>query len=1488
MTHLRLLTFSAIMTSFLAAGLAPVQPTATGKTSQKTAGRQPLVVKTVPQTPTGIRNTATGTAPQNLAARQPLVAGMAPQTPSGKHCAVTGRTPHNQTAGRKQAKGFAPQNQKTARPQAPGIGAPAPAYRMAGPCRPHPVGAGQGGGNRVVIPPGDAPDPAHHAAAPQEVLVKFRDDLDVTQQTAHDLPEIEGTGLPVTLAAINAVSATKVFRAVTRKLRDERQERDRSARSLPALFNWYRLAIAPGMETEQALQRLRQDPAVAVAEPNYLVYAADLFPNDPIYMTGAQWHLDSVRAPAAWAITTSDTTQVIGIIDSGIDWLHPDLAGQIWHNYGEVPGNGLDDDGNGFTDDVRGWDFVNDDNDPADDNCHGTHVAGIAAAVTDNGVGVAGMAWNARLMPVKMLSASGQGNSAAFAGAIVYAAENGATVINMSVGSYARSCAVSEALQWAYSTAIPVAAAGNDFYNLDLAPMFPACYSYVVGVESSDFYNNLAFFSNFDLDGPIESQSPELFNYEIRAPGLAIYSTFPNGSYHALSGTSMSAPVVSGALALMKSHFPLASNEQLLVRLIQGTRNGILDCYNSLTVSPVPHLQVVEQRIVDTLPGCDRDGIADAGETVEIFVRVRNCGGYADSVWARLRFGAWEDTTVATITDSAAVIGDISEYATLGSQPGAFRIHIKPHVAHHREIVMQVEVSAPGSDTLISPLIIAVENACELTGVMDSTRWLTPDRLWYVKRSFRVGANGHLHLMPGTTLELQTGFVNRGSVEGYGTPDSLIRIIGPGAIQGGSWGFTHTHFINTLSKIDDQPATTGQPGFNRLAHCTLIGSGPWLGGAGGGYFSDCSFINSGYQYPDTLLRCNLQTDMGSSLIRPRYMAFNNFSGFFAFAWHGEPDSAAIGPNNILSTEVGYYFECPSLRVPPLYFGTTDTAWIDTHIYDDEESLGFCPPARFTPVLQAPTPLAHGMVWQIFANGTDLRATHADPFGPGPVKFEVRFNKPMDTAFTPRLTFGVREPFNRHLVSDSASWNSDSTLWTAWFTIGLETGDGMNWLRVENARDTAGFTIPVENNKRFRFLIQAAGSLSIPFTATPGIGRCILNWQRASTADVLGYNLYRYTILPGQVHSDTILVNEGQLLTDTTFTDYQVEPGENYHYRYRIVGTDMAFSDFSQTVSCIPLPAAVGDANGDGTVSVLDITTVTAFLLQQDPLPFLADAADVNNDQQIDVLDIVGITTIILGDGLDAQTPVPPVFVTNSNLAGNVMIAGDAFARPGDTVSLSVSIANTDPFISFQFDLPLPEAMAWVDSSASLTTRSADHVVVAGVTGAGALRMIAWSPGNAAFKGHAGPVVTFKLAVGPARGEFPLLPVNGVIGDSLSRNIMTGAGAGTLSVFPLHTGELPGGDGSAIDLFPNPADAAARLRLTLASACSVHIRLVSLTGAHLGEYRPGNLAPGVYLFPVKSLAGIRFPEAGPAVIVVTLGDGQASRTLRPILLIPGDD
>jgi large repetitive protein len=346
--------------------------------------------------------------------------------------------------------------------------------------------------------------------------------------------------------------------------------------------NWKKihgsLANVANGDVTAAIAKLQQDPRVRYAEPNYII-TADSIPNDPSF--GNTWGLNNtgqtingspgtpdadIDAPEAWNVTTGSPNVTVAVIDTGVDWSHPDLSSQIWINPGEnCPGcrnDGIDNDHNGFVDDWHGWDFANNDNNPTDDHGHGTHVAGTIGAAGNNGTGVAGVNWNVRIMPVKFLNAQGSGTDAGAVSAVLYAAQSGADVMNNSWASTDYSQALADAINVAdQHNSLFVAAAGNNGTDNDSTPTYPASHSMpnVVAVAATDNTDNRAFFSNTGRQ-----------SVDLGAPGVDIYSTWPGGGYQYLSGTSMATPHVAGAAALAKAAFPNASAVGLKALLLSS------------------------------------------------------------------------------------------------------------------------------------------------------------------------------------------------------------------------------------------------------------------------------------------------------------------------------------------------------------------------------------------------------------------------------------------------------------------------------------------------------------------------------------------------------------------------------------------------------------------------------------------------------------------------------------------------------------------------------------------------------------------------------------------------------------------------------------------------------------------------------------------------------------------------------------------------------
>ena len=354
-----------------------------------------------------------------------------------------------------------------------------------------------------------------------------------------------------------------------------RRHGTRILRVFPSLENLQVLSLPAGGDVNSTVAAFRQSGLVEFAEPDYWLKAAAV-PNDPRFLDGTLWGVNNtgqragridadIDAPEGWDIRSSASNVVVAIIDSGIRTTHEDLAANLWVNPGEIAGNGLDDDRNGIIDDVHGIDSITNKGDPKDDSGHGTHVAGIIGAVGNNGKGVTGIAWNVQLMILRFMDSSGYGATSDAIQCIDYARSKGASIINASWGGTDNSAALRGAISRARDAGIIfVGAAGNESANNDVVPNYPASFEFdnIVSVGASTRTDGLADFSDFG------ATTVDLF-----APGDTIYSTWftANTAYSYLSGTSMAAPYVTGALALLRAQFPGQTYRQLIDRLLAAT-----------------------------------------------------------------------------------------------------------------------------------------------------------------------------------------------------------------------------------------------------------------------------------------------------------------------------------------------------------------------------------------------------------------------------------------------------------------------------------------------------------------------------------------------------------------------------------------------------------------------------------------------------------------------------------------------------------------------------------------------------------------------------------------------------------------------------------------------------------------------------------------------------------------------------------------------------
>lgn len=1033
---------------------------------------------------------------------------------------------------------------------------------------------------------------------------------------------------------------------------------------------------------------------------------------------------------------------VIAILDTGVDITHPDLVDNIWTNTRENEGEAAyDDDNNGIVDDVHGWNFVDNYYDLTDRNSHGTHVAGIAAAA-DNGLGIVGANPLALIMPVKVMNDRGQGDAATIARGILYAAENGADVINMSFGSSALSNVEKDALDNAYQTAVLVASAGNngkDIYDM-MAPSgtnYPAAYYLVLGVQAPDSY------SNYDPDGPIYSEDGvDGRNYEVKVPGTGILSTVPGGNYKKLNGTSMSAPLFAGAVSALQMVKDYPSRDVLYGDLIHLNAD-FAKIYSDDTPREAK-IDLVSLNIDDNVEGNSSiDGQVDVGETIKFTPVLRNTWADATDIQLSLTVDeAYAD--FVTIENPNVPFGwSLSAYGKATAKT-PISVKIGNNVANNTRIKFTLAENVQNGEKIFEQeVFVTVNNMVKISGLITEDRTLTADHVYYVNENLVINEGTTLTIEPGTRLEFAEGkyLKSFGKLKADGIPGKPIVFTGH---QGVPFGGVRTHdasgvhlfwdvytnddhTVFTLLPTNDTPNqmlsyghnSSGSirlrdyvenwPGNNDFSYEKELLTDPnfittamlqLLSDSGGNFMpyetdifwgfydtpkdiiSYCrieggNFNNREYLYP-IINDCILESDysdrpfMNLSGKRNNYCNYRGYPASPSLELHytniiNNPEIqlsySSLGNNNVFNfnTYRGYWlaYESRTLSIDkakfPAYLGTAREDFVRPYIREMGNGSDGYGTIDLSNMPDRPYSEAHGIVWKVVVNGKDAQDEYEDlaPLGVARHKFEVYFNRPMNKAVAPKISFGLREPYTQNIVDEDGSWNEEGTIYTAYKTItGRTMSDGVNRIYVYGAEDNEYFEIP-EEKTRFNINIQAVGSMATGFAAEAGLGKVDLTWNNENNdfEDAMGFNVYRYSYVEKdvldrwgnptgekQTVADTIRINQEMLdITATEFTDYEVTPGETYYYFYKVLSTDLKEYDVSNVVAATPLTSTKGDANGSGDVDVADVITTVNYAAGQEPKPFIFEAADMNTDQAIDILDVIGIIKVIMNPDEQAQT-----------------------------------------------------------------------------------------------------------------------------------------------------------------------------------------------------------------------------------------------------------
>lgn len=891
---------------------------------------------------------------------------------------------------------------------------------------------------------------------------------------------------------------------------------------------------------------------------------------------------------------------IVAVIDTGVDYNHIDLRNNVWRNTGEIPSNGIDDDNNGYVDDVVGWDFINQDNDPIDDNGHGTHVAGIIAA-ENNSVGTVGAAFNCKIMAIKAASTSGYFTSSSIAAAIRYAYINGASVINMSFGGTSISLAEQDELIAAYNTCNLVAAAGNDYRcekptcrtcNQVGAKFYPASLDYVVGVMSARDDTNVSLFSNYC----------HVDTYNIFANGEGILSTWPNNKYATLNGTSMAAPQVSAAAAILRSVFKDRNtystkfiNSQItntgtkhlynqnLIRSTQDTLHTLIDYSKMISSSPKPHISDFRVQYYDSIsisPNNNGNKIVEPGETIHVAIEATNRGGKASNIVVTAAQGGGGDSSLSdpnyTITQSTMQMDDIGTYSI--GDCGYIYDENDEIIDTVNYIEVQISDTCPDSYLFDLIITIAYRNGldssdlgaysvtgtkqCEVLKGIILPRTIEEDIVLKRNGLYYPDKDG-TNIIPGVTLTIEDGvtiksILSSGRISCYGDAVCLGTQDNPitseyVSIHGTNLVCNYVNFINAQTGILDGYSNHSVVCYN----CSFI-KDQWKPKPEATYFEGCyfrecdttnTFASSVFDKCGFNKCCFYDTSLNS--------ANNIFTNNICYKSAPRPSAGAnaVFKNNVIR-DSGVVF--PGLALQG--------------VFEDNKFEGECYFSNYTDrygyqIIDWTVQTGEADYSLLWPHVETLKLFDEQHNEIQNVvlreKFyvEVTFNKEMNTTKPFKLMFGSTEPYSDYLIPGEYV---SSTKWEGEYTINALIEGGQQYFAFANAISAEDNKTILNDGHVFKFSIQSGGLFAMMLQAQATTDGIQLTWEQDDFDTLMGYNVYRSDNKDGnfvRLNSAIIPANENSFLDDSCV------PGLTYWYTFTVVLSDFSESSPAGKTSC---------------------------------------------------------------------------------------------------------------------------------------------------------------------------------------------------------------------------------------------------------------------------------------------------------------------------------